>query len=691
MRRALPVAATGLALLVAVLSALVWISQDDRSAAGTEGREAAVGPGAETDSEAGLRAPASTAAVGRLEPSTDQELAREGLAEQPPKQAAGEPGMATTGTLVVEVRDGETKVGLPGEVVCVQSDGTLRAAIHEAATDETGICRFAGIAAGDWSVRGATFALTSVRIEPGAISVLEVETRGHDDGWEGRVVDQNQQAVASAQIWLSQFEGRAPRLASTLTDAQGRFSVPRVGVARWFGVRAAGYEPSPAFEISKGPWTHVELVWTGASLEGRVVDLAGEPVEHAAVSLFPDVPPGPGSRFEPQRTHADAQGRFRFEAVHVGPNVLLVAAIGFAARSESVLIERERDVTREVVLEPGCAVSGVVTDASGNPCEGVSVVGGAPDSAGAVWSRTDRNGAYELRGVAGGAVPLSARKSGLGEVSSVQFCQPPGRIEWSPVLGVPGDILATVVDDRGAPVADVLVVLLGGAELRAERTDARGVVQFFGLPHGSYRLEARDAGNLVLGSQAGVRPGGESLRITVLARGSSVLGRAVDAQGHPVEDATVVFSRLEGSATAPAARTSRDGSFESALLPAGTYRVLIDHSSSVLRILDEVRIESGERVDLGAVVLRPARTLRVQLADARSGPLELALSDLDGALVRRWTGTLGEPGEVVELERVPCDALVLELRSGTAQREPLDSVPVPAGSDDALLVVSADS
>jgi hypothetical protein len=118
-----------------------------------------------------------------------------------------------------------------------------------------------------------------------------------------------------------------------------------------------------------------------------------------------------------------------------------------------------------------------------------------------------------------------------------------------PALGA-GDVAGTVVDARGAPVADAVVALVRGAQERPEavtRTDGQGRFRFYERAPGAFALTATSPeGTAAFLPRQRLEAGAslEGRRLALGAGGFTVRGGVVDRAGRPFPLARVLALRL---------------------------------------------------------------------------------------------------------------------------------------------------
>ncbi|MGZ6070167.1 MAG: carboxypeptidase regulatory-like domain-containing protein [Myxococcaceae bacterium] len=272
---------------------------------------------------------------------------------------------------------------------------------------------------------------------PELVVSLEPEIR-----LKGRVEAQDGGAPIGGATVTLRLPGTQPGVVSSerrwTTDGRGEFSgaAPAEGMLL---AQAAGFSPAVEPLRGTGETRTVTLRLKTAPadaapeppLGGRVVDDRGAPVPDAVVTLGVSRRPREGGSVLPAPVAADAQGRFRFEAVP--------AQVGWAqARAGDLLSERVgvEPGQAEVVLtvHPGGVLAGRVVHADGRPATAfalqlVRLRRGEPSR---TLSVVDPDGQWEVRGLASGAWELQAlaADSGPSERVRVELPASPGaRVE----------------------------------------------------------------------------------------------------------------------------------------------------------------------------------------------------------------------------------------------------------------------
>lgn len=320
-----------------------------------------------------------------------------------------------------------------------------------------------------------------------------------------------------------------------------------------------------------------------------VRDEAGRPLPSAGLEIAPLL--SLDAKAATRRLATDAEGRAEVRSLPAGR---------WRVRCDRGL-ERVVDLTSgpevvELTARGGCDVEGRVLDAAGAPVPFATIwlSGASRDPlVGTDVATADAQGAFALRSLPDGA-RLSAR-------SPHHARSLPVRVEAATldlVLAIPGgSVRGVVVDERGEPVVDALVVLGAGHEginprvvedqdralppPIAVRTDAKGAFAANGLELGAVPLVVRAAGFAAHAETVhvddehgavGTAHGGD--RRIALARGVVLRGRVVErGTGKPL--AAQVSCRTDDVFSADAVRCGADGRFTFTALRPGRFGLVV--------------------------------------------------------------------------------------------------------------------
>ena len=244
----------------------------------------------------------------------------------------------------------------------------------------------------------------------------------------GRVREATGAAVAEARINAFRDRSMGEDRGEGRTDAEGSFAI---GGLREGTYRLAVFAPGHAMvdrEVEAGAEGVDIVLETAGSLSGTVVDHRGQPVENFRVlARMPPPTSMAGGRvmMGPPRSESisSADGRFIVDEVAPGTYVVEVSAPERATSTVTnvkVSAGAATDMGR-VTLGAGGIVRGSVVDAAGAPVPAavVTVQGvgrtfafgptAAPEAV------TDAGGLFEMRGVATGAIQVTARHPSFAE------------------------------------------------------------------------------------------------------------------------------------------------------------------------------------------------------------------------------------------------------------------------------------
>jgi protocatechuate 3,4-dioxygenase beta subunit len=489
----------------------------------------------------------------------------------------------------------------------------------------------------------------------------------------GRVHDERGRGLAGAHVRVFQSVQGPPRPIEAETNDDGSFLLSGLSQGRtglW--IQASGFARVTMAAEAGREDVDVTLAAAG-SIAGSVVDEADRPVGSFQVT---------GERTDdPIGIHEDVStgdGRFRIEDVAPGR---WVVQIGAPERSRStpsaVTVEAERvtDVGK-VRLTAGLVLRGTVSDATGAPVAGASIViqsaagyearrMGDPEAPIPLpaASQTGTDGSFEARGLSPGSYRAIASHPDFvtGDSAPVELEAGRPSQEARVVLGR-GGRLEGVVRRRAGPLAGarIDVAPIGGyASTRVSTmTDADGAFVFERVrPGDAYLLltlpapDPRSRSSVT--SSVSVREG-ETTRADLELREVVVRGRTLRG-GEPVEGVQVRLSpRASGSGTpglllVQQVRSRADGSFELVAAEPGSYGLVVREGSrqpepTLVEVPDAetftLDVELGPRgVPLSGTVVEAETGAAIADAGVRASPRPPLL---EGA--RGGQGRSGEDG-----------------------------------------------
>lgn len=378
---------------------------------------------------------------------------------------------------------------------------------------------------------------------------------------------------------------------------EGTFSVQGVGPGKhYIEAHAKGFAPGRSEEFDVAPEqtiTGVVVALTpGGGLHGVVLSQrTRQPVEGATITCLQKTNPA-----APSKTGKD--GRFTLENLPPGKVRLRVEHDEFANLVRTVEISEGKVAEEEFLLGDGSRIYGRVLDYGDRPKAGVMLFAMSPTFTGEKFAQTDKDGKYELKGLAPGTYMVFLPEFGAWNTRTVKVKEGESvRVDFTPSDGVR---LHGSVRQGGRVLPNVemqFIATSGGGAMMMAQTDAAGNYELTGVRPGEYSVvvnktmtkctipsgqrEARKDFELPTGTVSG--------RVYDVATREKVAGaevqayRTVGATGGMAE----FLDWFAGSAT-----TDAEGAYELSGLSAGEY---------VLQVTKE-----GYAAELGAPFQMPA-------------------------------------------------------------------------------------
>ncbi|MBM3289425.1 MAG: hypothetical protein FJY92_04670, partial [Candidatus Hydrogenedentes bacterium] len=265
-----------------------------------------------------------------------------------------------------------------------------------------------------------------------------------------------------------------------------------------------------------------------ASLSGRVVDTAGDPVPGCSVRLTNQDDAGKVASFisvmqnmfgaQPGGQSTNADGAFEFAKLAPGRYVVRAnSASRGTAETSPLTVAAGQDVTGvEIRLNAGVTISGTVVGPSGELVRGATVQLGpvTQDTAANLVSAfipagvmktagtttTGEDGAFTLNQVAPGTYRLTASHSDYAKSIESNFTVDAGHdiTAYRIVLGKGGEARGTFAID-GKPQPGAMIVMLGEAGVELVQTDSQGRFDVRGLTAGPHMIAAFDPARIASG------------------------------------------------------------------------------------------------------------------------------------------------------------------------------------------------
>lgn len=428
----------------------------------------------------------------------------------------------------------------------------------------------------------------------------------------GRVVDTGRQPVAGARILVESPTGGTG--AREPSDGAGEFAAEGVAPGPvTLHVQAPGYLAArlTGLEVpAGGELAGVELVLErGATIEGRVTDSRGRPVEGTTVQAADG---SGGERLSGDFAFgtSDGDGVFQLAGVPVGLATLEAHHTRFG-RARTELEVRPGSNAVDLVFAAAYEVSGRVLDGAGRPLADTLVFLLATSSTSPDGAASAADGTFVIPAVPPGSYVLFASFGGAppggGEGSSL-----PVTVSDGPVAGLELRV------ERGSTVLRGRLLGLTPAELANVQVYANGGQPLFGgaRPDGTYVVEGLAAGrwaiSALLPEAGGVReahgevevpPGVAEVDLDLAfeeepeASGSTVTG-LVRRAGAAVAGAAVVLANRS-------ARTDPAGGFRLERIPAGSHPLTVQLPSGLVHA-EIVEVEEDRSIEVEVLAARLA-------------------------------------------------------------------------------------
>jgi hypothetical protein len=399
---------------------------------------------------------------------------------------------------------------------------------------------------------------------------------------------------------------------------------------------------SETVTLAPGGTAKLDVVMrSGGTLEGRVLDASGRPVDGARVVLAVSR----GNLERSSKTASD--GSFAFASVPADV-VLLVsrdeadeAPFPVELRAEvSVPEGGKRSVTLQ--LPPARDPLPVhVKDDRGYPVATAQITVSSLDPASALRETAFTNAQGEATVAHAKGLALRAEVSAPGHAPTI--LHPDATTTALEVTLAPGETVTGLVrSTRADPIADAEVVLYTPLGARRTRTAKDGTFQIADLAAGSARLVIRAAGyarasrDVTIGGSGGRHA--TELDRTELTAGGAAEGVVLDGRGDPIAGARVAEGIVPtylavGASPADVAVTDAHGRFRVVDLAEGT-TTLEAFAPDVGRAKKEVRIVAGETT----------RDLRFSLVPEAA---ERSHEPVAAGSLALTLGEAGDPAEVV--------------------------------------------
>jgi protocatechuate 3,4-dioxygenase beta subunit len=509
---------------------------------------------------------------------------------------------------------------------------------------------------------------------------------------DGRVVQlESGDPVPYALVELdSRFSTqRGSPTAFAVCDGEGRFHFAGLGPGRYsaraLDAGARTFDPVVvAVEAAKVAPPLTLRVESASRLRGVVV-ADGKPV--GGVRLGGAIV---GTRRTADSAISNARGEFVIERAPRGV-LKLTAWQHRVVTPLTVKVDRAELADLRVEIASQSRISGMVKR-HGKPCAGTRVAPGE----GRLGTFTDRQGKFELRGLAAGTYKLSAESGpdgAAGESAGITLGEGEQREGVEIDLVDAGSAAGEVVDQGGAPLPNLEITVGDARHGNSALSDAQGRFIVGALPAGRFEVRVSELHGVEDLPWASAPPPPvqiadrdahvTGLHLAVKYERVALAGRVVDPEGRPVADARVVarpgsapqHSLLDDFYGRASATSGVDGRWRIGELRSGAYRLVATGSDG-----GEASADADAGREDVRIVLDHGGTIRGHLVGFHGVPEVSAQREVarvargvaggDGFVFERlapgtYTVTASSPGEQGSgrVEVIAGKTVELELRS----------------------------
>lgn len=362
---------------------------------------------------------------------------------------------------------------------------------------------------------------------------------------------------------------------------------------------------------------------SGGSIHGLVRGPDGTVIDRCTVQVgteaqFATDILSPGSAMPYEQVHTNANGVFDIRGCPVGAVSVRVRAPAPELAPWTGSCNLIDGVTYSLVVDivHGVRCHGIVSDPEGKPASGAEVSVKNESAFLQAATRTDRDGRYELIGLLPGDIRLVAKGESGSRVEGTVSGAAGAFIEWNPILPVKPTLRGQVIDQFGAPIPRLTIIVRVDARFpppwaSSGNTDEIGR---FAIPEcpDSVKLYVEVAKNgAELVHKDGIDPRAEPVLIQIVMGSVSIRGIVLGADGQPLKDVGISKDDWINAGRKGVVGSSRvyrpepqTGAFSIQDIPHGLYTVFIRRGGNPLFTSEERELIDGDRWDMGEIRLR---------------------------------------------------------------------------------------
>ncbi len=482
-------------------------------------------------------------------------------------------------------------------------------------------------------------------------------------GVNGRVIDSSGAPIGDVDVYLVEGHGKNifqammlaqkgviyPPVAQTVTNDHGLFELglQRHDPEKTYELRFVGSRHSdktlPGITIFKEKWYDAKdvVMDLGLAVHGRItvqgnalLPIAGATVSIKTNANVPILSPTPG-REDGITAITDEQGYYRIENVAAGIATVAAVAEQYARverQNTQITAGGQHEINFE--LPKGRMITGVVTDADGNPISGakINAIAISSKTTMAIDTRSEKDGAFKLIGLVDGPFQLNvnAQEYVGRQIKPVMA----GTMDQVVVLEQQGSALLRVISKSNKLIKNYTFMIKtyhegqehygnvqGGQVTRVRSSDLKdGAYPVSGLNPGAYVFEVyakkyaktySQNFTITLGAQ-------EPLIVVEMLAGGKLEGIVLSSDGTPLSGVTVrtmpnfldenpfttMFSPLiPFKITKQQVKTNSQGRYRLNTLAPGVYQLKFTHPAYSDVYLKEQTCEEGQLMKIGNVTM----------------------------------------------------------------------------------------